>query len=93
MKKLIMMIIVPVLLFSIVFCGFGCSNENNTEESDTMSQTNTGDSKDLPGGHKNTENNEEKSNDGFVSVWPDELPFAEMNGYVYNTERPIQFTY
>lgn len=92
MTKLTIMIIVPVLLLSIIFCGSGCSNENNTEDLDTLLQTKDDDSK-LSSDEQQTIEDNTGENDVFVSVWPDEFPVAEMNGHVFNDGRPIAFYY
>ncbi|MBQ6051975.1 MAG: hypothetical protein IJL30_01660 [Clostridia bacterium] len=92
MKKLTIMIIVSVLLLSIIFCGSGCSNENNTEDLDTLLQTKDDGSKGLFDEQQIIEDNPGE-NDVFVSVWPDEFPVAEMNGHVFNDGRPIAFYY
>ncbi len=90
MTKLTIMIIVPVLLLSIIFCGSGCSNENNTEDLDTLLQTKDDGSKGLFDEQQIIEDNPVE-NDVFVSVWPDELPESYMNGVHVYDGRPVTF--
>ena len=92
MTKLTIMIIVPVLLLSIIFCGSGCSNENNTEDLDTLLQTKDDDSKGSSDEQQTIKDNTEESDDDiFVSVWPDELPKNETSEMFPDSGRPIQY--
>jgi hypothetical protein len=92
MKKIIIMLFVSVFLLSIAACISGCSDENNTEELDTLLQTKDDNSKGSSDEQQTIEDNTEESDDDiFVSVWPDELPKNEISEFSPDGGRPIQY--
>ena len=94
MKKLMIMLVVSVFLLSLIACVSGCSEENKTDEIDTLLQTKAEDEQPMIKDEQPiTEENDEGRDDVFVSVWPDELPETNFNGEITRRGRPVQFNY
>ena len=92
MKKLMIMLVAAVLLLSVTAYISGCSEENKTDEIDTLLQTKAEDEQLMIKDEQPiTEENDEGRDDEFVSVWPDELPKNKTNEMFPDSGRPIQY--
>ena len=92
MKKLMIMLVAAVLLLSVTAYISGCSEENKTDEIDTLLQTKAEDEQPMIKDEQPiTEENDECRDDVFVSVWPDELPKNEISEFSPDDGRPIQY--